>query len=176
MKTPMLAAAIAALPLAVAAQEVADQRPRPAQTGRDCGALPGTFEGHAFSGDGDTIYGVGYGPPIRLWGVQAPELRDSGKGETVPGMRTRAALEDLFAVADWKVRCEPRKFDRYCRVVASCTAGDKDVSLELLRAGLAYGFWLSDAAGPGTSVTYARAEAEARRERRGLWKMWLGEK
>ncbi len=145
---------------------------------KDCGQMPGTFEGVAFSGDGDTIYGVGYKPAIRLWGLQAPELRDAAKGESVPGMRTRAALEDLLAPTAHKVKCEPRKWDRYCRVVASCTAGNVDVSLELIRQGLAYGFYLTDTPADqvATSIAYATAEAEARKARRGLWPQWLGEK
>jgi endonuclease YncB( thermonuclease family) len=145
---------------------------------KDCGQLPGTFEGLVFSGDGDTIYGVGYAPSIRLWGIQAPELRDKQTGqESTAGMRTRAALEDLLAASGHRAKCEPRKWDRYCRVVASCSAGTTDVSLELLKGGMAYGFWLSDTAPDkvALSVSYATAEAEARKARRGLWKDWLGE-
>ena len=167
-----------ALPLAltlaaIAAPALAQQTPP-----KDCGALPGAFTGVAFAGDGDTIYGVDYKPPIRLWGLQAPELRDAAKGESTAGMRTRAALEDLLAASGWKVRCAPRKWDRYCRVVASCTAGNVDVSLELVRAGLAYGFYLSDVAPAdvATAIAYAQAEADARKARRGLWPQWLGEK
>ncbi len=161
-----LAAAIAAAPA------LAQQPPK------DCGPLPGTFTGVAFSGDGDTIYGVDYKPPIRLWGLQAPELRDAAKGESVAGMRTRAALEDLLAASGWKISCTPRKWDRYCRVVASCTAGNTDVSLALIREGLAYGFYLSDVAPAdvATSIAYAQAEADARKAKRGLWPQWLGEK
>lgn len=146
---------------------------------KDCGPLPATFEGLVFSGDGDTVYGVGYAPPIRLWGIQAPELRDKQTGqESAAGMRTRAALEELLAASGHRAKCEPRKWDRYCRVVASCAAGTTDVSLELLKGGMAYGFWLSDTASDkaALSVAYAMAEAEARKERRGLWPIWLGEK
>lgn len=144
-----------------------------------CGPLPEPFDGLVFSGDGDTVYGVGFKPGIRLWGIQAPELRDKTTGqETVPGMRTRAALEDLLAASAHRMACAPRKWDRFCRVVASCTAGTVDVQLELLRQGMAYGFWLSDTAADdgAKSVAYAAAEAEARKQRRGLWKEWLGEK
>jgi len=158
----------AALPVAAIAQDAPQK----------CGNLPDAFEGLAFSGDGDTIYGIGYTPPIRLWGIQAPELRDKQTGqETAAGMRTRAALEDLFAASGHRVTCEPRKWDRYCRVVASCKTGNVDVSLALIKAGLAYGFWLSDTAPDkgAVSVAYAAAEAEARQARRGLWPQWLGE-
>ncbi len=187
MKTLSLAAAFAAFALTTA---VAQDAPHPqlaqaskSQPKPDCGTLPEPFAGLAFAGDGDTIYFVGMGPSVRLWGLQAPELRDKVTGqETVAGMRTRAALEDLLQGADHKVACSPRKFDRFCRVVASCTTqgpgGAVDLSLDLLRQGLAYGFWLSDtpADDGALSLAYAGAEAEARKQRRGLWKEWLGEK
>lgn len=185
MKTLIAAATFAALTLTAGtapAQFInvrAPAAPREAPA-RDCGALPGPFDGKAFAGDGDTIYGTGYGTAIRLWGIQAPELRDhspgAAKAETVAGMKTRGALEDLLAAADWQVRCVPRKFDRFCRVVASCTtAKGIDPSLELLKAGHAYGFWLSDTDDAAQSIAYARAEAEARSARRGQWSEWLGE-
>lgn len=166
------------LALAVVAAIAAPAFAQPSTAPRDCGALPSTFAGVAFAGDGDTIYGVDYKPPIRLWGLQAPELRDATKGESTAGMRTRAALEDLLAASGWKVACTPRKWDRYCRVVASCTAGNVDVSLALIREGLAYGFYLSDIAPAdvATSIAYAQAEADARKAKRGLWPQWLGEK
>jgi endonuclease YncB( thermonuclease family) len=152
----------------------------PAAAQDKCGPLPGPFEGLAFAGDGDTLYGLGYAPPIRLWGVQAPELRDKASGqEAAAGMRARAALEDALQASAHRATCTPRKFDRYCRVVATCTTtgqgGSVDLALALLRAGLAYGFWLADATDGDMSLAYAAAEAEARRQRRGLWKGWLGE-
>ncbi|MCA0247672.1 MAG: thermonuclease family protein [Proteobacteria bacterium] len=146
---------------------------------KSCGPLPAEFDGLAFAGDGDTLYGVGYTPPIRLWGVQAAELRDKKTGiETPAGMRGRAALEELLSATDHRLKCEPRKWDRFCRVVATCTAGNVDVAFELIRGGMAYGFWLSDTqpSQAGRSVEYARAEAEARKQGRGLWKEWLAEK
>lgn len=172
MKTIALAALVATIAAPALGQ----------QPSKDCGPLPGAFAGVAFAGDGDTIYGVDYKAPIRLWGLQAPELRDQAPGnkggESVAGMRTRAALEDMLAASGWKVACTPRKWDRYCRVVARCTAGNIDVSLELVKAGLAYGFYLSDtpAADVATSIAYAQAEADARKAKRGLWPQWLGEK
>ena len=56
---------------------------------------------------GDTIDGVGYRPGIRLWSLNAPELRDQAKAETVPGLRACAWVADRLADADHKVRCDP---------------------------------------------------------------------
>lgn len=145
---------------------------------KECGALPAPFEGLLFAGDGDTAYSPAIRAPIRIWGVQVAELRDAAKRETVPGMIGRAALEDLLAASGHKARCEPVKWDRYCRAVSVCTAGGKELGLELIRQGLAYGFYLAEIhpLGADKSVAYAAAEAEARRERRGLWPVWLGER
>jgi endonuclease YncB( thermonuclease family) len=145
---------------------------------KECGALPPAFDGTLFVGDGDTYNGVGYRAPIRVWGMNAPELRDRDKAETVPGMRARAFVADLLAAASNKAACRPIEWDRYCRVVASCTTGNgKDITLETLKAGFAYGFYLwKHADRVDQAVAYSNAEAEARREKRGLWPQWLGEK
>jgi endonuclease YncB( thermonuclease family) len=144
---------------------------------KDCGALPPAFDGVAFTGDGDTIYGVGFKPGIRLWGSNAPELRDLAKAETIVGMKARALTADVLAQAGHKAHCEPIEWDAYCRVVATCTAGGKDLTLELLKAGLSYGYYL--ARHPDhvdQALAYSNAEAEARKARVGLWPYWLGEK
>lgn len=151
--------------------------------------LPTKITGHAYAGDGDTITFVGHPTRVRIWGIQAPELRDQAKVETVPGMRARARLEELLAAAGHKVVCQPAKWDRYCRYVAFCetlqmddAAGllrtPQDVGWRLLDEGLAYGFWLEDTfpGRPELSNWYASAEAKARAERKGLWPLWLGAK
>lgn len=132
-----LALALAALPTSAG--------PREASACRE-GGLPPVFEGLAFAGDGDTIYGVGQTAAIRLWGMDTPELRSGGKTETTSGMRARAYVADLLAEAGHRVSCIPLQRDRYCRVVSTClTAHGKDIVLETLRAGFAYGFFLSAA-------------------------------
>jgi endonuclease YncB( thermonuclease family) len=170
MRKPLLVAAVAAL--AATALPAAAR----SQT-KDCGQLPGPYDGLLFTGDGDTLYGAGFGPPIRLWGVQAPELRDTSKQETVTGMRARALVEDLLAANGYKAHVEPAKWDRYCRAVAVVTVGGKEPALELIRAGLGYGFYLSETKpyGEAKSVAYGTAEAAARKARLGLWPQWLGE-
>jgi endonuclease YncB( thermonuclease family) len=184
MNALLLAAALAAFALPLAAH--AQSAPRRSQSDQpDCaaqmGALPSTWEGQAFAIDGHTLGGVGLKPHIRIWGVQAPELRDAANIERVTGMRARATLEELLDQADHKVRCRMAKFDRSCRAIAQCSLDDgkrSDLGGALIASGMAYGFSLNETL-PWESRAgqrYATAEAEARKQRRGLWPEWLGEK
>lgn len=151
--------------------------------------VPVRIEGQAYASDGDTITMAGLKPRIRIWGIQAAELRDKAGVETVPGMRARALAEDLLNRAGHKVVCQPAKWDRYCRYVALCEAMElrdqaglhrtpQDIGARLLDAGLAYGFYLDDTfpGHPQLSNWYASFEVKARQERKGLWPAWLGEK
>lgn len=187
MKNLLAAVALTALALpAIAHAKDAPTKARACENE----ALPPATWGEAYTVDGDTLTVAGLKPHIRIWGVQAAELRNKpaigATGiETVPGMVGRADLEDILTTANRKIFYEPTKWDRYCRVVARVTAmapkmggPEIDVGLELLKRGAAYGFWLDDkiAARPDLSKQYADAEAEARKERRGMWPKWLGEK
>jgi endonuclease YncB( thermonuclease family) len=182
MKTLIAAAALAAI---LTTPALAKDRP-------DCAdkPLPAAAEGEAFSIDGDTIAVTGLKPHIRLWGIQAAELRvkpaiGATGVESVPGMIGRAALEDTLADVDHRISYEPLKWDRYCRIVGRVwikptrADGDKiDVSQVMLTKGAAYGFWLDDTVPghPELGRNYAALEAFARKGRVGLWKDWLGEK
>jgi len=151
------------------------------------GEPPKTWEGQAFAIDGDTIGGTGLKPPIRLWGIQAPELRDAANVETAPGMRARAALEDMLALADHRITCKVAAFDDACRLVAQCTViaemptgttpAPHDPALRLVEDGLAYGFHLEDTLpwDREAGARYAHFEAISRQARKGLWPQWLGE-
>lgn len=151
--------------------------------------VPTRIEGHGYAGDGDTITMAGLKPRVRIWGVQAPELRDKQGAETVPGMRARALVEDLLSRSGHKVVCQPAKWDRYCRYVAYCEAlemGDQagllrtpqDIGAWLLDEGVAYGFYLDDTfpGHPELSNWYANFEAKARQDRKGLWPIWLDQR
>jgi endonuclease YncB( thermonuclease family) len=142
------------------------------------GALPKPFDGVAFAVDGDTLAVVGLRPHVRLWGIQAPRLRDKDKQETVPGMRARAALDELLAPAGHNIHCNPDKWDRDCRIVALCVAKTTDIGGRMIDNGMAYGFDLADVgkADIPLSLSYAESEAAARQEMRGLWPEWLGKK
>jgi len=184
MKSLLLAAALAA----VAAPAIAQPAPRKIAAApsdaQDCagmGALPATWDGQAYAIDGNALGGVNLKAHIRIWGIQAPELRDGAKAESVAGMRARAALADLLEQSGHKVKCRPMKFDRSCRIVAQCTLDDArggDIGGAMIAAGMAYGFGLDEALPweSRASQRYATAEAEARKQRRGLWKEWLGER
>jgi endonuclease YncB( thermonuclease family) len=183
----LLAILLAAL-AAVAVPAIAQPAPRktvPAPSDApDCaamGALPATWEGQVYAIDGNTLAGVGLKPHVRIWGIQAPELRDATKAESVAGMRARAALEDLLEQSGHKVKCRATKFDRSCRIVAQCSLDDArggDIGGGMIAAGMAYGFALDETLPweSRASQRYATAEVEARKQRQGLWKEWLGEK
>ena len=95
----------------VAASGGADAQPRrppdsdkgsdkPADCTATLGALPKEWLGEAFAIDGITLGGAGLKPQLRLWGVQAGELRDRqrkahGASFTGGEMDTLEALELL---------------------------------------------------------------------------------
>ncbi|WP_428673657.1 thermonuclease family protein [Reyranella sp.] len=152
--------------------------------------VPPLVEGRASAVDGDTLAIAGH-PRLRLWGIQAPELRDRRSGvETGPGMQARAGLADRLARGgDDPVHCRPSKWDHWCRLVATCEAASgngpdgrpvyEDLSAGLLRDGMAYTFMLDDTEGrraedSGRADEYSRAESAARKGRIGLWPIWMG--
>lgn len=145
------------------------------------GPLPDSWSGQAYAIDGGTLAGVGLKAHIRIWGIQAPELRDAARNETIAGMRARATLEDLLSRSDHKVKCRIAKLDRDCKAVAQCSldagADSIDVGGAMIASGMAYGFSLEETLSwePKASQRYADAEFEARKQRRGLWPLWLGE-
>lgn len=170
-------------PPARPAPEATPARPAdPTPTAECPAALPDGWSGTAYAVDGDTLRGVGLKFTLRLWGIQAPELRDAQRQETVAGMRARAALADLLAKADHKVRCRLVGPDGPCRAVAYCLldAGADSIDLggALIAGGMAYSAPLAEppAFEPKMAQRYADAEVEARRQRRGLWPQWLGER
>lgn len=173
MKAALASAALAAL----ISFPAAAQNPPLSPKCDPQGTAPAKLEGVAFAGDGDTLYGVGWSWPVRLWGLNAAELRDGAKAETVPGMRARAHLVDVMAEAENKTICTPIEFDGHCRIVATCkTAAGTDLTLSVLKAGLAYGYYLGrHPSRVDRALVYNAAEVEARKARRGLWRMWLGE-
>lgn len=187
MKTPALAflLAVAALPATAQMSGSMSGMGTPANCATTMGELPKTWEGKAYAVSGDTLAGVGLKPRLRLWGIHAPEL---GAGMSVPGMRARAALEDMLAAGEHQLSCRATGWDHLCRAVAQCTitaewpAGSKaqphDLGLRLIEDGFAYGFeldrppeWDKDA-----SEKIAHFEAISRQGRKGLWPDWLGER
>ncbi len=62
--------------------------------------------------DGDSLYLVGVQKQIRLWGVDAPELKEPGY------FAARNAL--IKKVKGKRLRCVTQDHDRYGRIVARC--------------------------------------------------------
>lgn len=110
--------------------------------------------------DGDTI--VLDGVRVRLFGIDAPERGQLGAREA------KANLRKL--IAGKSVTCSAMERDRYGRDVSLCSAGDVDLSLAQVRAGhaVAWCFYIRKNR-PSMLATFQTAEAEAKRERRGIW-------
>ncbi|MGO4908911.1 thermonuclease family protein [Pseudorhodobacter sp. W20_MBD10_FR17] len=123
------------------------------------GAL--TLTGQARIVDGDTI--VVAGERIRLFGIDAPELRQrcdpSGRNWEC-GVWAAQVLAKLAARG--VLKCEALDRDRYGCTVARCTAAGRDIGAEMVRQGAA-------AAYVQYSLDYVTLEATAKAELRGLW-------
>jgi endonuclease YncB( thermonuclease family) len=127
---------------------------------------PGAVEtriGRATAVDGDTI--ELHGERIRLFGIDAPEARQScarANGEPYRcGQVAAFALADR--IADKTVRCDPRERDRHGRAVATCHVDEMDVAEWMVAQGLALD-WPRYSGG-----RYAAAQAVARGQKRGMW-------
>jgi micrococcal nuclease len=109
--------------------------------------------------DGDTVTcadPAGREEKIRLVGIDAPEYHQP---------YGRAAREALAAkLAAGGVRVESTARDQHGRLLATLFVGDRDVNRELVADGLAWTF-----AGFAPDEDLLALEAEARRQRRGLW-------
>ena len=111
---------------------------------------------HVFDGDTVEVLKNGVSVRIRLEGIDCPE-RAQAFSRKATELTTRLAGGKTVTVRVLDV-------DRYGRKVARIVSGGRDVSLELLRAGLAWHY-----ARFNQEDALARLEAEARAARRGLW-------
>lgn len=115
--------------------------------------------------DGDTV--EIHGERIRIWGVDAPESRQTCKDAF--GAVYRCGKISAFALADWldlsqPVRCEPRYKDRYRRFVARCfRSSGEDIAEWLARNGYALD-WPKYSNG-----FYAVPQNEAQQAKIGIW-------
>lgn len=94
---------------------------------------------------------------IRLHGIDAPE-----KGQAF-GAKAKEALGEK--VHEKTVRVVWKEHDRYGRIVGDVYLGDRNINLEMVEDGFAW--WYRQYA--KDSKALEKAEAEARKERRGLW-------
>jgi len=104
--------------------------------------------------DGDTFQSSG--KRVRIWGIDAPE-------ENQPFYQTsRLYLESL--IFDETLECNYLDTGRYARDVMRCYLGNKDISAEMISAGMARDY-------PSFSNGYyERDEAYAKKQKRGIWK------
>lgn len=119
------------------------------------------ISGPATAIDGDSLDLSGI--IVRLHGVDAPEHKQSctrGGAGWACGKDAAAKLASL--VNGKSVSCSQRDLDNYDRIVASCRAGNVDLGLSMVDAGLAVAL-------PHFTDRYVSAEARARAARVGLW-------
>jgi endonuclease YncB( thermonuclease family) len=94
---------------------------------------------------------------IRLHGIDAPEKAQAF------GNKAKEALAGK--VHEKTVRVVWKEKDRYGRIVGDVHLGDRNINVEMVHDGFAW--WYRSFA--PKSKELERAEAEARKERRGLW-------
>lgn len=107
--------------------------------------------------DGDTI--ALNGQRIRFRGMDTPETKQSCKlqgKDYACGNTATAELRKL--IGKQTVTCISDGRDRYNRILAFCKAGNVDLNRTLVEQGWAVSYGL-----------YQREEAQARKEKRGLW-------
>jgi endonuclease YncB( thermonuclease family) len=127
-------------------------------------ALADDLAGQASVIDGDTL--EIHGTRIRLWGIDAPESSQLCRGaDSLPYRCGSQAANGLDAfIARRPVNCFPLNFDPYGRTVATCLVGGADLGEWLVHNGLALD-WPQYSKGK-----YDRAQREAERAGRGIWK------
>lgn len=129
-------------------------------------ALAGTYTGKVVGvADGDTVTVLdqaGVQHRVRLAGIDAPEKRQPF------GAASKQSLAKL--VFQKSVVVETHKTDRYRREVGKVLVNGEDANLAQVRAGLAWHYkQYSNEQSADDRQAYARAEAQARESRFGLW-------
>lgn len=113
--------------------------------------------------DGDG-FELATGEKIRLWGIDAPELRQECSKGGVRYACGKIARDNLdLLLAGQSVQCEEKDRDRYGRTVALCTAGGEDVAGWMVSHGWALD-WPKYSGG-----RYSVQQAEAKNAGLGLW-------
>ncbi len=117
--------------------------------------------GQAVVVDGDTMDVAG--ERIRLWGIDAPESRQTCLREREPYACGQMATDHLRSLLGQReVDCTPRAKDRYGRTVAVCRFEGIDLGAAMVKDGWALAF-------VRYSRDYVGEENEARQARRGMW-------
>ena len=123
---------------------------------------PPTSLSNVTATDGDSLRSRG--KDYRLVGIDAPELNQTCRDERgrnwACGREAHAHLRAF--VGRGTVNCASNSRDRYNRELGRCSAQDvADLGEAMVRAGYAVDFM---------NGGYRSAEAEARREKRGIWR------
>jgi endonuclease YncB( thermonuclease family) len=112
--------------------------------------------------DGDTFKGLTNSNAqikFRIQGIDAPEMKQPYS------QRSKQLLSDL--IFDKTVKIRIKEIDHYGRIVAYVFTPDgKDVSAEMLKAGMAWHYKTYD-----TSEEYSKLEKTARDNKIGLWEV-----
>lgn len=137
------------------------QRQDPAKRGDIfSGKLKSVYDGDTFRiFEGEKVY------KIRVWGIDAPELKQTCQKETETvacGKETKAALQKILEQGI--VTCEYQATHRD-RLVAICFVNGQDISANLIRQGLA----IEDKG--ITKGKYSSYENDAKNKKLGLWGM-----
>ena len=119
--------------------------------------------------DGDTFKVSG--TKIRIFGIDTPETKQECKTAAGACYACGAAATDYMAelVGVNEVSCVPTGAITYDRKVAVCKVGNKDVALEMLKAGwaVAYRRYLDGV--PRKRALYEIAEEHAKEDGDGMW-------
>lgn len=121
------------------------------------------LSGQARIVDGDTL-AIG-NVRIRLWGIDAPESRQTCEGKAGDvyecGRDATAALREV--IAGRPIECTERDRDQYSRVVAICRTEAGEVNAAMVRRGWAVDYRRYSGGAYGTE------EAAAKAEGLGIW-------
>lgn len=113
--------------------------------------------GQAIIHDGDTFRIKGQS--IRLWGIDAPELKQRC-GKRLCGLEARAALAAI--ISEHSVVCIP-KGRSHNRIVALCRVNGADIAAAMVRRGMAFSY------ARYSGNFYTDAENDARARHAGIW-------
>jgi endonuclease YncB( thermonuclease family) len=124
------------------------------------GTLKSIYDGDTFRMEND---GMVYN--IRVWGIDAPELKQTCRQDSkivACGKMAKAALEKILQQGP--IICEHRGMHQQ-RIISTCMVGGQDISASLIRQGLA----LEDQ--DNTKGRYGSDESYAKDKKLGLWSM-----
>jgi endonuclease YncB( thermonuclease family) len=127
------------------------------QRSKSAGSMPGQISGAARPIDGDSLY-VGR-DEVRMKGIDAPEGRQSCTREGQAWDCGNAARDELRRlIGQDMVQCTVIERDKHSRLLASCSAGGRDLNAGMVASGMAVAYG-----------GYLREQGEAKAKRRGLW-------